>query len=758
MGNFKRLILSLLVLVLFIQLTNLCGFKPLYGKTVYAENTPLPVSGILPIGDVNGDLVVNSTDYTLMRRYLLNIIDDFPVEDDMWAADVNGDGNINSTDYTLMRRFLLRIILSFPKQSLIPTPTPTPTATPTPSHITATPYKLTLNPDMVINEVAQGDAGLLVDEQDAVGDPPLNHCTTTWSVGYKTWYLPSNAAIDLGRDYVVTSIYVYDYTGIGTVTFSYGKPFNWTKLFTMNTDKYRVWQKHDTNSIVTRYLQVSRADTSAINEIVIYGYPAGPAPTPSPTPDAVSRNITVDKAVGINAFIDDPLDKIRVAGFVREYHNWAWDEADQSSSSYPGYPNNQNKWNPSYAGGGYWFFDNYYTGLYNSGIVISPCIQRSVMWLTGYDQNKLNNKPVLAGENPEDPFSYAEHADHMYQYAARYASVAVNDANLKLAPDQPRKSGLNLIKYFENWNEPDMWWGSREDYFNPYELAAMTSADYDGHNLKMGSTLGVKNADPDAKLVMGGLAGIRIDYLKAMKFWFDFNRDDGKFASDVINIHHYSTNGTKGISPEEDKLKDKLKELVDYRNKHLPGKELWLTEFGWDTNPNTTQSAPSLEVQGQWIVRGYLASFAAGIDRVAMYMLRDVDPNSTTKYNSCGLVGPKGNWTPKPSWYYVYTLRNRLSGMIYTGEQPSGNPDVWIYKFKELNGSRGGYVIWCPTSSGKTVSGYELSLAGSPAQADLVTMVNGDTDGVSENLIIANGSVTLDVSEKPVFVIVDDIE
>ncbi|MFZ5987833.1 MAG: dockerin type I repeat-containing protein [Bacillota bacterium] len=49
-----------------------------------------------------------------MKRYLLSIINDFPVEDDLRTADLNGDGYINSTDYTLLKRFVLRIITKFP--------------------------------------------------------------------------------------------------------------------------------------------------------------------------------------------------------------------------------------------------------------------------------------------------------------------------------------------------------------------------------------------------------------------------------------------------------------------------------------------------------------------------------------------------------------------------------------------------------------------------------------------------------------------
>jgi len=58
-------------------------------------------------GDVNGDLKVNSTDFSMLRRYLLKIIDNFPTENGKQAADLNGDGRINSSDLTMLKRYLL---------------------------------------------------------------------------------------------------------------------------------------------------------------------------------------------------------------------------------------------------------------------------------------------------------------------------------------------------------------------------------------------------------------------------------------------------------------------------------------------------------------------------------------------------------------------------------------------------------------------------------------------------------------------------
>ncbi|TYQ15326.1 UNVERIFIED_CONTAM: arabinogalactan endo-1,4-beta-galactosidase [Acetivibrio alkalicellulosi] len=83
-------------------------------------STPTPTGGGNPqiiYGDLNGDGKIDSTDYALLRRYILGIITSFPSENGLISADVSGDGVIDSTDIVLMRRYLIEIIDKFPAQS-----------------------------------------------------------------------------------------------------------------------------------------------------------------------------------------------------------------------------------------------------------------------------------------------------------------------------------------------------------------------------------------------------------------------------------------------------------------------------------------------------------------------------------------------------------------------------------------------------------------------------------------------------------------
>lgn len=619
-----------------------------------------------------------------------------------------------------------------------------------------------LAPSTVVNEIAQGDATSLVDEQALDGDPATGSGgipVTIWSPGSTAFFYPAGAVIDLGAMCRLDAIYLYDADGIGDVVVSTGNPVHWDIQFTDPMAGNGTWNRHALD-VRTRYVRVVLSTPTAPRDIVIYGTRLG-VPKPPPKPTRHARPV-LDHFIGVNGFVDDPVDVLSVAGHIREYHNWVWDEDADSI-----YPHNTNAWNPS-AGNSDWDFDAYYAGLHERGIEVCPVVQGCLPWLAA-NPGDFADKPVPAGADPEDPASYVAHADHMFQYAARYGGTKVADSLLKLRADQPRSSGLGTITHFENWNEPNGTWSGRAPWFRPAEFAAMCSADYDGHMGTLGRTVGVKNADPRAKLVMAGLSGVGqenydLEFIRAMKLWADFHRD-GDFPADVINLHAYSTasDNSTGVSPEDFGLRERAAAVVDYRDRYLPRQEIWISEFGYDTNQGSPRRAPAIagysaeEVQGQWLVRSYLAFAAAGVDRAQMYMIRDVSGEDPTQYSSSGLVTSKETGEkPKTSWYYVYTLRNRLGRLRFADEQDSGDPRVRVYRFENPADRDGAYVVWCPTSDGTTVADYRLVLPRAE-RALLVELAADDIDGTETTVPIRDRAVRVDVSERPIFVLVDEV-
>jgi len=640
-----------------------------------------------------------------------------------------------------------------------------------PCVVTSGAERIRLDADMLINLSGQRPAVELIDEQDLAGDPrdgTAAQPTTSYSNGWMNagLHYPLAIVVDLGCEHETSDICFFDMEGQARLTVAYRSGDKWTTLFVDELKQYRRWVRHEC-AVATRYLQLTFESPSAqIAEFLIYGTALGERPQ---APEPVRHEQPLMEAfIGLNGFVDDPIERIAACGTLREYHNWQWDEGN-TAVAYAGYPDHELAWSPSWVSGpGWgWDFDAFYQQLKDAGVEVAPCLQGCALYVVGFDPNRRDDKPIAAGDDATDPQSYVAHASYLFQFAARYGGTVVDDALLKLKEGQPRRRGLGLVRYIENWNEPDKWWKGRAAYFSPFELAAMCSADCDGHRGAMGETIGVKNADPGMKFVLGGLAIPELEYIKAMQLWADFHRD-GDFPADVLNFHHYSNDAggqsgrpATGISPEADRLRERFQRIVEFRNRYLPGKEVWVSEFGYDTNPRSVQRAPAIgpasaeEVQGQWIVRSYLALAAAGVDRAQQYMLRDVNAGNTVKFNSSGLTNEKWNrHQPKRSWFYVATLRHVLGKTRFQREIPSGHDRVRIYRFRSADPAcRYVDALWCPTSNQQQVENFPVNVATS-SPVTLIAFVPDSPTGQRTQLTPDNDRVVIAVSERPVFVLV----
>ena len=163
-----------------------------------------------------------------------------------------------------------------------------------------------------------------------------------------------------------------------------------------------------------------------------------------------------------------------------------------------------------------------------------------------------------------------------------------------------------------------------------------------------------------------------------------------------------------------------------------------------------------------WLTRAYLLLSATGVDKAMMYMCEDVgtvEEEAVGKFATAGVIGFKydkyGNVVEfkKDSFYYLYTLKNTLGNYAFNEEIASYDQNVKIYRYCTANGEEA-YALWCPTSDGTKHDGYKLRVNGDGAT--LVEAVYGDTDGVEAALEIDEyGYVTVNVSENPIYVVVD---
>ena len=117
-----------------------------------------------------------------------------------------------------------------------------------------------------------------------------------------------------------------------------------------------------------------------------------------------------------------------------------------------------------------------------------------------------------------------------------------------------------------------------------------------------------------------------------------------------------------------------IQAVVAWRNENEPDVDVWLSEFGWDTDPHSPNRVPvygghtANEVQGMWIARAFLVLAANGLERAHQFMLRDTTEGGWVQFMTSGLVTTMTSsppWAPKPSWYMVKTLVSALGHMRF---------------------------------------------------------------------------------------------
>ena len=619
--------------------------------------------------------------------------------------------------------------------------------------------------EMVINEVGSGDAMLWFDEQTAA-----SASTTRWKTSGNTACWPAGLVLDLGREYEIESIRLFDSEKAyraegGRLEIATGRPFEWNVAAAPEMKNEGRWVDVKINRR-TQYLHLVKQATVMCNldgqypencdvnigEVIIIGKPVGKVHKPKKPRGKRPKPVTMDRFIGMNSYINTDERLYEAVGTVREYRPWKWNGVTSTQTPI--------SWEPMNVGDG----DRYYAHMRELGIDCMPCIHRHVL-------NSASEQVPSFGADPGKPEAYRLMADYSFQFVARYGSTHVGERLLRTTEPSPKKSGLGYIRYFENWNEQNREWGDPACHFTPYMFAAFSSASYDGHLSTMGKGIGVKTADPKMNYVMGGLAGLSLDYIKAMKLWSDYHRH-GSFPADVLNVHHYcNTRGRQhpgekanGISPEDDHLREKLAELVAWRDSHLPDRELWLTEIGWDTDTISYQSAAEghklfpqsmtmEEIQAQWLARTFLIASAAGIDRVMMYLANDISGYTAPVYGRCGMVTTDGRL--KPSFYYLATMRHALRGMTFDDDVSTGD-GVTILLYRNGHTGQKAYTIWSPTADGTIIPNYQLRTGrGKTGSVKIVELRSGMRHGVELTTTPTDGRVTLTVDETPKIVIVE---
>lgn len=180
------------------------------------------------------------------------------------------------------------------------------------------------------------------------------------------------------------------------------------------------------------------------------------------------------------------------------------------------------------------------------------------------------------------------------------------------------------VDYWEIWNEPNhsgFWKGSVEDY------ARLFDATYDA----------IKEVNPDAHIIVGGLSGADADYLDQV---YDNIADPTHI--EVVAIHPYRVKDNNfNYAPE--RTIDGLNTLYTdvYNIKAVMGEHgqndvpIWFTETGW----TTYSGGVTEQEQAEYLMRLYSIGLSLpNVQKIFWYSMNDVSSNESYLESQFGLM------------------------------------------------------------------------------------------------------------------------
>lgn len=333
---------------------------------------------------------------------------------------------------------------------------------------------------------------------------------------------------------------------------------------------------------------------------------------------------------------------------------------------------------------------------------------------------------------PKNPADYGE---FVFQTVARYGQQQVERERL-LTDD--KKTGLDLIRYYELGNEPNLnplvdpkrppswgpWAGTMPQWWTMWRYGAEA----------------VSQADPLAKVVGPGFAGATAATVDEMR---RFQYPDGKSPldfTDVLSVHFYS-----GRTPPEEAIRDannargldvpfdeQLRRLVEWRDQYAQGKPIWMTETGYDTGGPIGTSE---RTQAARLPRVVAMCLAAGIEKVFVYRESGSTPG---QHASSGVL--RNDYSRRPSWYTYATLIRQLQDCQPGVRLPTDDKRTWLHTWH--NGDETLVMAW--RSQGEAPLGIELG-------ACQITDAFGNTSelSVTSQLVLTEFPVYLRVAQLP---------
>ncbi len=159
---------------------------------------------------------------------------------------------------------------------------------------------------------------------------------------------------------------------------------------------------------------------------------------------------------------------------------------------------------------------------------------------------------------------------------------------------------------------------------------------------------------------------------------------------DVLRIHRYAIKDGwptwKRSYPEDSTVPylSKIQDMIDWRDKHAQGREMWVSEFGWDCSTQKPDPKGDMakfitctdDEQAMWLVRSYLLFAEMGIDKAFVYFFNDEDKPA---FHACS--GITRNFQPKPSYHAIAWMLKHLADYRFSKAILKSEKDGYLFEF-----------------------------------------------------------------------------
>lgn len=176
---------------------------------------------------------------------------------------------------------------------------------------------------------------------------------------------------------------------------------------------------------------------------------------------------------------------------------------------------------------------------------------------------------------------------------------------------------------------------------------------------------------------------------------------------DALNSHYYSytyrEDGVRiAVHPEhlESNMRGILND-IKFRNHNMPGKPIYVSEWGWDSDGQgedcTHGECVSEQAQALYAVRGALMYMRLGIERLTWFFYANVDAGSSL-YTRAGVTGSVNTgFAEKQSFYSFEAMVNHLGDKHFL-EVLQEDDDAWVYVFGNADGTPTHLAAWKPVA------------------------------------------------------------